>query len=176
MKYFLIGTDEKNRNPYNINKNRAVDIRMLTREGIRTLPRWNIIGMNLPDEGFFPDLICSPFILMSHSCIGTAVMYQPDIIYRGVKLWDRDSGVNRTYYLSVLDELDCMSGQTQFNTVGNRITRLVLDRDRIGENAVFRIKGYNRYNKGCIAGRLDFVESLLCRGIEGITLEEAELA
>lgn len=69
-----------------------------------------------------------------------------------------------------------MSGQTQFNTVGNRITRLVLDRDRIGENAVFRIKGYNRYNKGCIAGRLDFVESLLRRGIEGITLEEAELA
>ena len=30
MKYFLIGTDEKNRNPYNINKNRALDIRKLT--------------------------------------------------------------------------------------------------------------------------------------------------
>ncbi len=40
MKYFLIGTDEKNRNPYNINKNRALDIRKLTREGIDTLPRW----------------------------------------------------------------------------------------------------------------------------------------
>lgn len=173
MKYFLIGTDEKNRIPYNINKNRAVDIRMLTREGISTLPMWNIISMDLPDEGFFPDLICSPFILMSKSCMKTAVMYQPDIIYRGVKLWDRDSGVNRTYYLSILDELDCMSVQTQFNTTGNRITRLVLDRDRIGENAVFRIKGYNR---GCIAGRLDFVESLLCREAGGITLEEAALA
>ena len=100
-------------------------------------------------------------------------MYQPDIIYRGVKLWDKGSGVNRTYYLSILEELDCMSGQTQFNTAGNRITRLVLDRDRIGGNAVFRIKGYNR---SCIAGRLDFVESLLRRGIEGITLEEAALA
>lgn len=173
MKYFLIGTDEKNRIPYNINKNRAVDIRMLTREGISTLPMWNIISMDLPDEGFFPDLICSPFVLMSENCIKTAVMYQPDIIYRGVKLWDRDSGVNRTYYLSILDELDCMSAQTQFNTTGNRITRLVLDRDRIGENAVFRIKGYNR---GCIAGRLDFVESLLRREAGGITLEEAELA
>ena len=57
MKYFLIGTDEKNRNPYNINKNRALDTRKLTREGIDTLPRWNIISMDLPDEGFFPDLI-----------------------------------------------------------------------------------------------------------------------
>ena len=50
MKYFLIGTDEKNRIPYNINKNRAVDVRTLTREGIGTLPMWNIIGMDLPDE------------------------------------------------------------------------------------------------------------------------------
>ena len=173
MKYFLIGTDEKNRIPYNINKNRVVDVRTLTREGIGTLPMWNIIGMDLPDEGFFPDLICSPFVLMSKNCIKTAAMYQTDIIYRGVKLWDKGSGVNRTYYLSILEELDCMSGQTQFNTVGNRVTRLVLDRDRIGGNAVFRIKGYNR---SCIAGRLDFVESLLRRGIEGITLDEAALA
>ncbi len=173
MKYFLIGTDEKNRIPYNINKNRAVDVRTLTREGIGTLPMWNIIGMDLPDEGFFPDLICSPFVLMSKNCIKTAAMYQTDIIYRGVKLWDKGSGVNRTYYLTILEELDCMSGQTQFNTVGNRVTRLVLDRDRIGGNAVFRIKGYNR---SCIAGRLDFVESLLRRGIEGITLDEAALA
>ncbi len=173
MKYFLIGTDEKNRIPYNINKNRVVDVRTLTREGIGTLPMWNIIGMDLPDEGFFPDLICSPFVLMSKNCIKTAAMYQTDIIYRGVKLWDKGSGVNRTYYLTILEELDCMSGQTQFNTVGNRVTRLVLDRDRIGGNAVFRIKGYNR---SCIAGRLDFVESLLRRGIEGITLEEAALA
>lgn len=74
MKYFLIGTDEKNRIPYNINKNRAVDVRTLTREGIGTLPMWNIIGMDLPDEGFFPDLICSPFVLMSENCIKTAVM------------------------------------------------------------------------------------------------------
>ncbi len=173
MKYFLIGTDEKNRIPYNINKNRVVDVRTLTREGIGTLPMWNIIGMDLPDEGFFPDLICSPFVLMSKNCIKTAAMYQTDIIYRGVKLWDKGSGVNRTYYLTILEELDCMSGQTQFNTVGNRVTRLVLDRDRIGGNAVFRIKGYNR---SCIAGRLDFVESLLRRGIEGITLDEAALA
>lgn len=38
MKYFLIGTDEKNRIPYNINKNRVVDVRTLTREGIGHCP------------------------------------------------------------------------------------------------------------------------------------------
>ena len=47
MKYFLIGTDEKNRNPYNINKNRALDIRKLTREGI--VVKVHATGV-LPDE------------------------------------------------------------------------------------------------------------------------------
>lgn len=172
MKYFLIGTDEKNRNPYNINKNRALDTRKLTREGIDTLPRWNIISMDLPDEGFFPDLICSPCILMSRDCIRAVTMYQPGIVYKGVKLWESDSGVNRTYFLSIIEELDCMSEKTQRSAMGNRIIRLVLDEEKIGSNAVFRIKGCD---KSCIVVRLDVVESLLRRGVQGITLEEVQL-
>ena len=37
MEYFLIETDEKNRIPYNINKNHVIDSRMLTREKINRL-------------------------------------------------------------------------------------------------------------------------------------------
>lgn len=96
-------------------------------------------------------------------------MYQPDILFKGVKLWDKKSGINATYFLTILDKLDCMSEQTQFNSVGNRVTKLVLDRDKIGSKAVFEIKGFDRK---CIVGRMDFVESILRRGAEGITLEE----
>ena len=106
MKYFLIGTDEKNKIPYNINKNRAIDIRTLTREEIDTLPMWNIMEMELPDEGFFPDLLSSPCILISKIFRKTIENYQEDIIYKGIKLWDRNSGINRTYSLTVLPELD----------------------------------------------------------------------
>ena len=49
---------------------------------------------------------------------------------------------------------------------------LVLDEEKIGANAVFRIKGCD---KSCIAARLDVVESLLRRGIQGITIEEVQL-
>lgn len=96
-------------------------------------------------------------------------MYQPDILFKGVKLWDKKSGINATYFLTILDKLDCMSEQTQFNSVGNRVTKLVLDRDKIGSKAVFEIKGFDRKY---IVGRMDFVESILRRGAEGITLEE----
>ena len=56
--------------------------------------------------------------------------------------------------------------------MGNRIIRLVLDEEKIGSNAVFRIKGCD---KSCIVVRLDVVESLLRRGVQGITLEEVQL-
>ncbi len=76
MKYFLIETNEKNRIPYNINKNHAIDIRMLNRSDFDGLPMWNIVEMDFPREGFFPDMICSPFLLLSEVYLKTVMMYQ----------------------------------------------------------------------------------------------------
>ena len=58
MKYFLIGMDEENKTPYNINKNRAIDIRMLSKENLNKLPLWNVLETDMPQEGFLPDIIC----------------------------------------------------------------------------------------------------------------------
>ena len=169
MKYFLIEMDEKNKNPYNSNKNQVIDIRKLTRENLNSMPLWNIVEMDFPMEGFFPDVICSPFILLSEICMKTVMRYQPDVPYKGMKLWDKESGVNANYFLPILDEVDCMSDKTELNSVGNRIVKLVLDKEKIGTKVVFKIKGYDR--KG-IVGRMDFVESILRRDARGIKLEE----
>lgn len=172
MKYFLIKTNEKNKIPYGINKNRAIDTRLLTKEKFGRLPVWNVVEMDFPTEGFFPDLICSPFLLLSDVFMETVMMYQPGTLRKGIKLWDRNNGINETYFLTVLDELDCMSDKTQYNSVGNRIIRLVLDKEKIGEKAVFKIKGYVPNG---IVGRLDFVESILRRNVRGIRLSEIEV-
>lgn len=172
MKYFMIETDDKNRIPYSINKNNAIDIRLLSRERFNTLPLWNVVEMNFPEEGFFPDIICSPFILLSEDCVKTALMYQKGILYKGIKLWDRKSGENTTYFLTVFDELDCMSDKTQYNSVGNRILKLVLKEQKIKDMAIFKVKGYV---SSSFIGRMDFVESILRRGIRGIRLTEIEI-
>ncbi len=172
MKFFSLEADEKNKNPFNINKNRALDIRLLQQGNIKRMSMWNIVEMEFPMEGFFPDLICSPCIMLSEMLVKTVVMYHPEIPYKAIKLWDRKSGANATYYLPILDELECMSDQTEFNSVGNRVVRLVLDRRKIGSKAVFRIKGFDR---NCIIGRLDFVESILRRGAGGIRLTEIDI-
>ncbi len=172
MKYFLIETDEKNRIPYNINKNRAIDLRLLTKEDIDRLSMWNVVEMELPMEVFFPDLICSPFVMVSDTIMKTILMYHPDILYRGIKLWHKESGTNASYFISILDEIECLSEETQYNSVGNRIEKPILSQKKIGEAAVFKISGYD---KKCIVGRLDFVESILRRGIRGIRLKEVEI-
>ena len=165
-------TNEKNRIPYNINKNRAIDIRMLTKEGINGLKMWNVVEMEIPMEVFFPDLICRPFVMVSDIIMQTIMMYDPEITYRGLKLWHRESGINASYFIPLLDEIECLSEQTRYNVTGNRIIEPILSRDEIGDAAVFRIKDYD---KSCIVGRLDFVESILRRGSRGIRLEEVEV-
>lgn len=171
MEYFLIETDELNPNPYLNNKNRAIDIRMLTREKIDQLPRWNMLEMNFPEEGFFPDLLCSPCTLVSKTVMEVIHMYHPNVTYIGAKLWDKQSGANATYSIPILDEVECISPETIYNNIGNRIEKLVLDQDKIKPYAVFKIKGYKRK---CIVGRMDFLESVLKRGGRGMKVEMIE--
>lgn len=117
-------------------------------------------------------MICSPFLLLSETYLKTIIMYEAEVLYKGIKLWDKESGINATYMLSVLEEPDCLSEKTQLNSVGNRILKLVLDEEKVSSKAVFRLK---KYDKNGIIGRMDFVESILRRGITGIKLTEVEV-
>ena len=165
MEYFLLETDEMNRIPYMINKNRAIDIRMLTPEKFSQVPMWNLMEMDFSEEGFFPDLLCSPCILVSRRIMETILMYHPEVPYKGVKLWNRESGINATYSIPLLEEVECISEETEYNNIGNRIVKLVLDKEKIKPYAVFKIKGYRR---NCFVGRMDFVESIFRRGARGM--------
>ena len=86
MKYYFLETDERNKIPYAINKNHAFDIRHVTKEGLAQFPRWNMTEMIFPQEGFFPDILCRPCLLLSETCIDVLMMYEVDASYDvGVK-------------------------------------------------------------------------------------------
>ncbi|RKJ49537.1 hypothetical protein D7X25_19545 [bacterium 1XD42-8] len=172
MKYFLIGTDERNKNPYNVNKNRAIDIRLLTRKTAHQIPFWNVVKMDFPREGFFPDIISSPCTFLDKICMEVVSMYEPDIPFKVVKIMDKKEGVNRTYFLPILEEVDCMSDKTQFHVMGKRVIHLVLNKEKIGQKAVFKVKGWDA--RGMVV-RLDVAESIIRRKARGIMLEEIEL-
>ncbi len=173
MKYYIMETDDTNKCPYNINSNRGVDVRLLTKENFKDLPDWNVVGMTLPEEGFFPDLLCSPWVMMSEACARAVMAYEPGIQTRGMKLFDRERDINATYFFIMPDQVDCLSDKTEYNSLGNRIVRPVLDRKKVGSRVVFKVKGYDE--RKCLVGRMDFVESLFRRGAAGIHLEEIEV-
>ena len=169
MKYFFLDTDERNKIPYDINKNCAIDIPKLAREGLSKLSGWTIVRMVFPHEGFFPDILCKPCLFLSQTCMEVLMMYGADVSYKVVKLSDWENGANATYFLPIIEEVDCMSKKTTYNTTGNRIEELVLEEEKIGNRVAFKVKGYER--KGFMA-RLDYVESILRRMVRGIRLEE----
>lgn len=172
MEYFLIEEEMGNKVPYNINKNRTIDIRQLTRENINEIPMWNVVQMDFPIEGFFPDLLCSPWIMVSKTFMEVIKLYQTDIVYRYMKLWCVERDINVTYFAPILQEINCLSNETQYNHIKNRVTELVLNYEKIKNAQIFKIKGYDRK---CIVGRMDFVESLLRRKVRGIRLEQIKL-
>ncbi len=171
MKFFMLETNEKNRNPLHINKNRAVDIRLLTKEHLSDLPLRTVLEMDFQEEGFFPDLICNPFLMLSITMLETIMIYKSDVEYKVMKLWDRNKEIHATYYFPLLEELDVMSDKTRFNSTGNRIVNLVLCREKIAKNVIFRVKGLN---KNCIIGKMDFVESILRRKVRGLKITEID--
>ena len=65
-----------------------------------------------------------------------------------------------------------MSFETVFNKTGNQVKKLIMDRQEVGEKVAFRIKGYKEPG---FVGRLDYVESILRRGVRGIRMEEISI-
>ena len=65
MEYFLVETDKKNRIPYGINVNRAVDIRFANRNMAYKIPNCCVVDMKTPMEVFFPDILTESFLMVS---------------------------------------------------------------------------------------------------------------
>lgn len=129
------------------------------------------MAMDIPMEVFFPDILFDPCILVSRICMETILMYRSDIRYKSIKLLHHDTRRCETYFVPLLQEVRCISDRTQYNNIGNRIIKLVLEAEKIREMIVFRIAGYNGK---CVIGREDFIESILRRGIRVISFEEIE--
>lgn len=172
MKFFLLDTDKGNHIPYSINKSRTIDIRYADRRNAYKIPDGCVVDMQLPMEVFFPDLLIGPLLLTSRVFANVINMYVPGTLFKIVFLLDYESGVNATYHMPFLEEVDCLSDQTVKNHGGTRPIQIVLEEEKVAQKPIFRIAGYTY---PYVIGRLDFVESILRRGVEGITLEEVNL-
>lgn len=172
MKYFLIETDEKNRIPYAINVNRAVDIRYANRANAYKIPNCCVVDMKIPMEVFFPGILIRPFLMVEEKAADVIEMYAPETIFKTIYLLEPESGINATYFMPFLEEADCLSDRTKMSRGKTELLEIVLRKEVVWEKEVFRIAGYT--HPYLIAG-MAFVESILRRGVQGIKLTEVEV-
>lgn len=169
MKFFWIGTDKRNHIPYGINVNRAVDLRYANRMNAYRIPNCCVVDMKTPMEVFFPDILIEPFLMVSEEVADVMEMYTPKTFFKTIYLLETESEIHATYFMPFVEEVECLSEQTKKSRGGTELLDIVLRTEAVADKPIFRIAGYTH---AYLIVRLDAIESMLRRGIRGITLKE----
>lgn len=169
MKYYLVETDKRNHIPYGINVNRAVDLRYANRENAYKIPNCCVVDMKTPMEVFFPDILTDPFLMVSEEAAEVIEMYAPETIFKTIYLLEAGSEINVTYFMPFLEEVDCLSQQTEKSRGGTELLDIVLCEEAVVGKPIFRVAGFSHTY---LIVRMDVIESMLRRDICGIRLKE----
>ncbi|MBD5547934.1 MAG: hypothetical protein HDQ97_11130 [Lachnospiraceae bacterium] len=146
MEYFALKTQGGNPIPQISSWYGKLDERKLNREHYRELPQNFLLDMKTGTDILYPDILTTPFFLVSREVMNVLRMYDEDMPFLYVILFDIDKGEDAFYFLPILAE-------------GNDDCR----------EAIYRTKSKNQWE---IRIRLDLAESLLARGAEGMELRK----
>lgn len=115
----------------------------------------------------YPDYIATPIPLIAERFHKILKKYQQDTIFYQVVLIEKDTGMQKTYYMLLPPIMECADKNKTVYDRGGNIQDFVLDAERIGKNRMFRVQEL----KNQIAVRLDVAESILRRDAGGIWFE-----
>lgn len=146
MEYFVLKPQWGNPSPEITSWYGKLDVRKLTREHYKELPQNFLLDMKTGMDILYPDILMVPFFLVSREVRNVIRMYDEDMPFLHVILFDARQGEDAFYYLPILAE-------------ENEGCREVIYCTWSREQREIRI-------------RLDLAESLLARGAEGIELEK----
>lgn len=146
MKYFKLSTQQGNSIPRIVNWYGKIDVRKLTRADYKQLPSYFMLDMKLGLDYIFPDILIDPFLLVSREAMEVIRMYDTQLPFIFIALFDTQKEESVSYYCPVLEEEEHLTDKE------------VLCKCKIGTEETV-----------CI--RLDLAESLLERGAIGMQLD-----
>lgn len=173
MKYFLIEADRRiNNAPRIVSWYKKLDVRNICLKNAHKLPARELLFLESNSDTVFTDILSTPFFLVSAKIKQVIQMYDSSIILKELILLDKTYERVERYFLPIFDELECLHEDSEFNRSRSELKKIVLRKDAIGENCVFRIANFE---KQYIIGNLDIVESILRRNCIGLQLTELEI-
>jgi len=174
MRYFIIGQDETCIDaPKIMNWFDVLDVRKIRRGQSHAIPYRMVLDIQPSEDTYFTDIVSKPFFLCTEVVKEAVKIYESDIIHKQIMLYDLKNRLSELYFLPILDIVDCLSDKSELNRDRSVIHRAVLDESRLPDSTIFRLGGVN---STYIVARLDLVESILRRGVKGISLKEVEIA
>lgn len=172
MKYFLLGEDRRiTQRPFLLNAHEKLDVRDICEERAYRLPHRELIFVCGKNGIMFTDIISKPFFMVSEKVKEVIYMYEPKTRMKELVLLDKENASAETYYLPILQEVDCLGKGTEYNPAHTALKKIVLDKEKVMGKPIFRIAGVEGQY---VIGNLDIVESILKRGCFGIGLTEAK--
>jgi hypothetical protein len=173
VRYFIIKQDEQCPDAPNIiNWFGKLDVRKIKQGASHALPRRLLLPISSNPNTVFTDVVSVPFLLYSERVMRTVGVYESSMVYKQVVLLDGKNQLAELYFLPILKAVDCLSDKSELNRDASVIRRAVLLAHKLPDRSIFRL---GEVNCVCTIVRLDLAESLLRRGVRGISLHEVEI-
>ncbi|WP_110955861.1 hypothetical protein [Anaerosinus massiliensis] len=125
-----------------------------------------VVAVDKQSHEQYVDFLDSPRAIASDKLKRILSAYNSQIIFKILMLVD----VKSIYWLFEAPEIDCLSPNTELQKK-DKITRLVLDREKVKEHAVFSVKGIPEHY---IIINLNVAEKIFQQDPWGIILQEVE--
>lgn len=172
MKYFVISTAAdcvdapRPRNWYG-----KIKPQWINPQNAHLLPNRELFFVEEQEQVVFTDILSKPSFMVSEMVSKVILMYEPLTKMKEILLLDGKSKESERYFLPILEEVDCMTNDSEYNADKSIIKRGILNYETVKDKAIFVIGGVKRQY---VVGNLEFVESILKRGARGVGLQEIE--
>lgn len=167
MEYFLVQQDRRyGHAPHLKDVFNTIDKRDLSRERCNRVPGEITFAVDSDPEMNYLDLLEGQLFMVSAKLRHLLSKYEPALVFKTISLIDYGNGRNEIYYLPILEEVDCIASQSEFNRDKSVLLKIVLNEKAIHDKPIFRLGGVAT---PYVVARLDLVESILRRDFEGIS-------
>lgn len=170
MEYYIMGLDKRIQNKFILQKfpdRGSVEYDTSYADKVREHTLLHTIES---DKSSYPDVLEEPLYMVSQKVREVIELYDETAIYKKVSMVNMPRKKRSEYNVLLVDRIDCLHEDAEFYP-DKSIKNLVLDRKKIGDRVIFKVKGIG---PAYMIVSLDIVESLLRRNCYGVKFTKVD--
>lgn len=168
MKYYIMSQDKRIANGITFKEISSTETFEVGEEFRGKIKNNLVLHMKDTPHTAYTDMIESPFIMVSEALSKVIEMYEEETEFTNIILSSQVGKPSLDYKVALINRIQCLHENSEFYK-DNSIKDLVLDKNKIGERQIFKIKGISPHY---VIVSMNIAESLLRRSLYGVRLEE----